>query len=109
MLVSFTMSFLIFQECRRRAVIEVPGGGPTYLLCVQVSAVLEASVLLLYLGGLLVLLAFGTFLVVRQVLVRRELENAAKELQVSACTSARSSPLPQHTSTLVAFRILHSS
>ncbi|CAI5485041.1 unnamed protein product [Closterium sp. Yama58-4] len=45
------------------------------------AAPLEFSVLFLYLGGLLALLGFGTFLVVRQVLVKRELENAAKELQ----------------------------
>lgn len=55
---------------------------PVLPAALQVSAVLEAGVLLLYLGGLLVLLAFGTFLVVRQVLVRRDLELAAKELQV---------------------------
>eukprot|EP00897_Mesotaenium_endlicherianum_P005434 jgi/Mesen1/4919/ME000246S04138 len=47
----------------------------------EVASVLEASVQLLYLGSLLVLLGAGSFLVVRQVLIRRELENAAKELQ----------------------------
>lgn len=35
----------------------------------------------LYLGALLALLGAGSFLVVRQILIRRELENAAKELQ----------------------------
>ena len=50
---------------------------------VQIAAApLEVSVLFLYFGGLLVLLGFGSFLVIRQVLVKRELENAAKELQV---------------------------
>lgn len=48
----------------------------------EVSAVLEAGVQLLYLGALLALLGVGSFLVVRQVLIRRELESAAKELQV---------------------------
>lgn len=47
----------------------------------EVSSVLEASVQFLYLGALLALLGAGSFLVVRQVLLQRELENAAKELQ----------------------------
>ncbi|CAI5516841.1 unnamed protein product [Closterium sp. Naga37s-1] len=54
--------------------------NPTYDMVAE-AAPLEFSVLFLYLGGLLALLGFGTFLVVRQVLVKRELENAAKELQ----------------------------
>ncbi|CAM6117114.1 unnamed protein product [Calypogeia fissa] len=47
----------------------------------DVGAVLEVGVQLLYLGALLTLLGVGSFLVVRQVLIKRELENAAKELQ----------------------------
>eukprot|EP00270_Netrium_digitus_P002370 TRINITY_DN1269_c0_g1_i1.p1 TRINITY_DN1269_c0_g1~~TRINITY_DN1269_c0_g1_i1.p1 ORF type:complete len:284 (-),score=85.92 TRINITY_DN1269_c0_g1_i1:365-1216(-) len=47
----------------------------------ETGAWIEASVQLLYLGALLVLLAAGSFLVVRQILVRNELENAAKDLQ----------------------------
>ncbi|CAI7750956.1 unnamed protein product [Closterium sp. NIES-54] len=54
--------------------------NPAYDMVAE-AAPLEFSVLFLYLGGLLALLGFGTFLVVRQVLVKRELENAAKELQ----------------------------
>lgn len=41
---------------------------------------LEAPVQLLYLGLLLSFLAVGAYLVVRQVLIRRELEEAAKVL-----------------------------
>jgi hypothetical protein len=48
----------------------------------EVGAGLEFSVQLIYLGALIVLLGIGSFLVVRQVLIRRELESAAKELQV---------------------------
>jgi hypothetical protein len=48
----------------------------------DMGAVLEVSVQLLYLGSLLILLGVGSYLVVRQVLIRRELESAAKELQV---------------------------
>jgi hypothetical protein len=47
----------------------------------EVGALLEVSVQFIYLGALLVLLGVGSFLVVRQVLIRRELESAAKELQ----------------------------
>jgi hypothetical protein len=47
----------------------------------EVSAVLELSVQVIYLLGLLALLGTGSFLVVRQVLIRRALENAAKDLQ----------------------------
>jgi len=43
---------------------------------------LEFGVQLIYLGALLALLGVGSFLVVRQVLIRRELESAAKDLQV---------------------------
>lgn len=42
---------------------------------------LEFGVQLLYLGALLALLGVGSFLVVRQILIRRELESAAKDLQ----------------------------
>lgn len=48
----------------------------------EVGAGLEFGVQLIYLGALLSLLAAGSFLVVRQVLIRRELESAAKDLQV---------------------------
>jgi len=48
----------------------------------EVGALLEVSVQFIYLGALLALLGVGSFLVVRQVLIRRELESAAKELQV---------------------------
>ncbi|KAL2642652.1 hypothetical protein R1flu_010239 [Riccia fluitans] len=47
----------------------------------EVGALLEAGVQLIYLGALLVLLGVGSFLVVRQVLIKRELETAAKDLQ----------------------------
>jgi hypothetical protein len=47
----------------------------------EVGALLEVSVQFIYLGALLALLGVGSFLVVRQVLIRRELESAAKELQ----------------------------
>jgi tetratricopeptide (TPR) repeat protein len=46
----------------------------------DVSAGLETPVQLLYLGALVVLLSGGAFLVVRQVLVRRELESTSKDL-----------------------------
>lgn len=49
-------------------------------LVAQLGEGLETPVQLLYLAALLALLAAGSYLVVRQVLVRRELENAAKEL-----------------------------
>lgn len=54
------------------------------------AALLEASVQVLYLGALLALLGAGSFLVVRQILVRRELENAAKELQERVRSGAAS-------------------
>lgn len=41
---------------------------------------LDSGVQALYLTALLALLATGTFLVVRQILVRRELETTAKEV-----------------------------
>lgn len=48
----------------------------------DVGVFLEVGVQLLYLGALLTLLGVGSYLVVRQVLIKRELESAAKELQV---------------------------
>ncbi|KAL3695927.1 hypothetical protein R1sor_010003 [Riccia sorocarpa] len=47
----------------------------------EVGALLEAGVQLIYLGALIILLGVGSFLVVRQVLIKRELETAAKDLQ----------------------------
>jgi tetratricopeptide (TPR) repeat protein len=47
----------------------------------EVSELFEFGIQLIYLGALISLLGVGSFFVVRQVLVRRELENAAKELQ----------------------------
>jgi len=53
----------------------------------EIGEGLEFGVQLIYLGALLALLGVGSFLVVRQVLVRRELESAAKDLQVCvSCT-----------------------
>eukprot|EP00252_Welwitschia_mirabilis_P023201 TRINITY_DN6512_c0_g1_i3.p1 TRINITY_DN6512_c0_g1~~TRINITY_DN6512_c0_g1_i3.p1 ORF type:complete len:171 (+),score=22.19 TRINITY_DN6512_c0_g1_i3:113-625(+) len=48
----------------------------------DVSEAFEFGIQLFYLGALLTFLGVGTFFVVRQILIRRELENAAKELQV---------------------------
>eukprot|EP00271_Cylindrocystis_brebissonii_P011631 TRINITY_DN29514_c0_g1_i1.p1 TRINITY_DN29514_c0_g1~~TRINITY_DN29514_c0_g1_i1.p1 ORF type:complete len:377 (+),score=66.68 TRINITY_DN29514_c0_g1_i1:158-1288(+) len=53
-------------------------GNPVYG---EVASYIDFSVQFLYLGSLLLLLGAGSFLVIRQVLVRRELEMAAKELQ----------------------------
>ncbi|KAJ7516809.1 hypothetical protein O6H91_22G071100 [Diphasiastrum complanatum] len=47
----------------------------------DVASLVEVGVQFIYLGSLLVLLGIGSFLVVRQILFRRELETAAKELQ----------------------------
>lgn len=47
----------------------------------EVGELFEFGIQLIYLGALISLLGVGSFFVVRQVLVRRELENAAKELQ----------------------------
>lgn len=46
-----------------------------------VGELFEFGIQLIYLGALLALLGIGSFFVVRQILVRTELENAAKELQ----------------------------
>lgn len=55
---------------------------PSALPCeyVQLATGLEAPVQVLYLSVLLSFLGAGSFLVVRQLLLRRELESAAKEL-----------------------------
>ena len=78
------------QPLRRGAAVCVSGPGlsaevatvaavlPNNLA--DISAGLETPVQLLYLGALVVLLSGGAFLVVRQVLVRRELESASKDL-----------------------------
>jgi len=47
----------------------------------SLGSTVETGVVALYLGGVLVFLGAGSFFVVRQVLIRRELENAAKDLQ----------------------------
>ncbi|GBG59375.1 hypothetical protein CBR_g38402 [Chara braunii] len=57
----------------------------------DVSTLLESGLQLAYLAALLILLGGGTFLVVRQILVRRELENAAKELQLRVRSGEASS------------------
>jgi tetratricopeptide (TPR) repeat protein len=53
---------------------------PRALLCEVADAGWDAPAQVLYLGALLSFLGAGSFLVVRQVLLRRELEAAAKEL-----------------------------
>ncbi|KAL3695323.1 hypothetical protein R1sor_009399 [Riccia sorocarpa] len=57
----------------------------------EVGALLEAGVQLIYLGVLLILLGVGSFLVVRQVLIKRELETAAIDLQERLRTGDASS------------------
>jgi len=49
----------------------------------EVSELFEFGIQLIYLGALISLLGIGSFFVVRQIVIRRELENAAKELQVN--------------------------
>lgn len=49
----------------------------------EVGELFELGIQLSYLLLLLALLGVGTFFVIRQVLVRRELDLSAKELQVS--------------------------
>lgn len=51
----------------------------------EVGELFELGIQLSYLLLLLALLGVGTFFVIRQVLVRRELDLSAKELQVSDC------------------------
>ncbi|GLJ52578.1 hypothetical protein SUGI_1119000 [Cryptomeria japonica] len=57
----------------------------------MVGELFEFGIQLIYLGALLALLGIGSFFVVRQILVRRELENAAKELQERVRTGEASS------------------
>lgn len=47
----------------------------------EVGELFEFGIQLIYLGALISLLGIGSFFVVRQIVIRRELENAAKELQ----------------------------
>jgi tetratricopeptide (TPR) repeat protein len=63
---------------RRRAVAPAPRASAGPLL--ELAQGLEAPVQIAYLTALLALLAGGSYLVVRQVLVRRELEESAKAL-----------------------------
>lgn len=51
----------------------------------EIGELFELGIQLSYLLLLLGLLGVGTFFVIRQVLVRRELDLSAKELQVRAC------------------------
>lgn len=51
----------------------------------EIGELFELGIQLSYVLSLLGLLGVGTFFVIRQVLVRRELDLSAKELQVSAC------------------------
>lgn len=51
----------------------------------EVGELFELGIQLSYLLLLLGLLGVGTFFVIRQVLVRRELDLSAKELQVRGC------------------------
>ncbi|XP_022875949.1 tetratricopeptide repeat domain-containing protein PYG7, chloroplastic-like isoform X2 [Olea europaea var. sylvestris] len=51
----------------------------------EVGELFELGIQLSYLLLLLALLGVGTFFVIRQVLMRRELDLSAKELQVSTC------------------------
>lgn len=50
----------------------------------EISELFELGIQLSYLLTLLVLLGAGTFFVIRQVLMRRELDLSAKELQVTS-------------------------
>jgi len=54
----------------------------------EVGELFDLSIQLIYLVLLLGLLGTGTFFVIRQVLVRRELDLSAKELQVRAYASS---------------------
>lgn len=51
----------------------------------EMGELFELGIQLSYLLLLLALLGIGSFFVIRQVLVRRELDLSAKELQVSTC------------------------
>jgi hypothetical protein len=59
--------------------------GPKLNMVYEVGELFELGIQLSYLLVLLGLLGAGSFFVVRQVLVRRELDLSAKELQVSHC------------------------
>lgn len=54
----------------------------------EIGELFDLGIQLLYLLLLLGLLGAGTYFVIRQVLVRRELDLSAKELQVKACASS---------------------
>lgn len=54
----------------------------------EIGELFDLSIQLLYLVLLLSLLGTGTYYVIRQILVRRELDLSAKELQVSAYASS---------------------
>lgn len=60
---------------------EITGGNAIY----EIGEIFELGIQLSYLLLLLGLLGVGTFFVIRQVLVRRELDLSAKELQVRIC------------------------
>lgn len=62
---------------------EISGGNSIY----EIGELFELGIQLSYLLLLLGLLGVGTFFVIRQVLVRRELDLSAKELQVGVCFS----------------------
>lgn len=54
----------------------------------EIGELFDISIQLLYLLLLLGLLGAGTYFVIRQVLVRRELDLSAKELQARAFSSS---------------------
>lgn len=55
--------------------------GESDMIYAEIGAGIESSAQLLYLGALLGLVGIASFFVVRQILIRRELESAAKILQ----------------------------
>ena len=71
-------SLLIMSANPQLAAAETLKPEPIY----EVGELFELSIQLSYLLLLLGLLGVGTFYVIRQVLVRRELDLSAKELQV---------------------------
>lgn len=62
----------------------------------EVGELFELGIQLSYLLLLLALLGVGTFFVIRQVLVRRELDLSAKELQVSSYSPHNTSRMFSH-------------
>lgn len=66
--------------CTRYVAADTYTCSPSHHAAYDLAEGLEAPVQLLYLGLLLSFLAVGAYLVVRQVLIRRELEEAAKVL-----------------------------